>query len=184
MQLTLKQYRIIKLVIVFILAVSFTQLIVLKSFFWPIALLAVSSLFLIYLRKKVKGILADERDYITAGKSALLAIQIYSWIAVVAMFLLYASTDLNPHYEAIAITLAFSVCILMILYSFIFRYYNKVKFSDKKIIFIIIASLIFIAMVIFTLRVFSGEDGWICQDGQWQKHGNPSFSAPTVECKL
>ena len=125
MELTLKQYQKIRLVAVIILAMAFGNLIVLKSFFIAIGLLAVSSLLLMYLRKQVKGVLADERDYAIGGKAALLAIQIYSWIAVVCMFAFYALSDKNQYYYPIAMTLAFSTCLLMIGYSIIFRFLNK-----------------------------------------------------------
>ncbi len=53
--------------------------------------------------------------------------------------------------------------------------------TKNKIIVLVIALVIFLS--IFTLRLFSGEDNWICQKGQWIKHGNPSASAPTTLCK-
>jgi len=46
------------------------------------------------------------------------------------------------------------------------------------IIIIIIAAL----LVVFGLRLFSGEDNWICQNGQWVKHGMPSAPMPTTGC--
>jgi len=183
MELNLKQYRTIKIIIVFGLAFFVSQSIVFRNFFAPVVLLAISSLVLLYLRKKVKGILADERDYAMVGKSAFLAIQIYSWIAVVCMFLFYAMSDLNPYYEAIAMTLAFSTCILMLLNSVIFRYYDKFKFSDKRFIYSVAVLILFVVMAVFAIRMFSGEDNWICDKGQWVKHGNPSFSAPNRVCK-
>jgi hypothetical protein len=33
------------------------------------------------------------------------------------------------------------------------------------------------------LRLISGEDDWICSDGSWVKHGNPSQPIPSAECK-
>lgn len=34
-----------------------------------------------------------------------------------------------------------------------------------------------------TLRILSGdEDTWLCEDGQWVKHGNPSSAEPTSGC--
>lgn len=183
MQLTVKQYQRIKLGLVFVLALIFSQSLVLKNFFLPIIILIISSLLLMYLRKQVKEVIADERDYATAGKSATLAIQIYSWVAVIAMFILYAFSNLNPYYYSIAMTLAFSTCILMLLYSLIFRFYNKIKFSDKKSIFIILVLILFLFLAIFSIRLFSGEDNWICQNGKWIKHGQPNFPAPTTECR-
>jgi uncharacterized membrane protein len=125
MQLTLKQYQVARLAITFFLALSFANLLILKNFFLPIILLAVASLVLMYLRKSVKGVLADERDYQVAGKAALLAIQVCSWIGAVIMFVLYAFSDKNIIFEPIAMTLAFSVCVLMISYSLIFKYFIR-----------------------------------------------------------
>jgi uncharacterized membrane protein len=125
MQLTLKQYNAIRLIIIVLLAFLFSQALVFKNFFMPVILLVATSLLLIYLRKQVKEIIADERDYDLARKSAFLAMQVYSWIAVVIMFLFYALSETNSYYYPIAMTLAFSVCGLMLLQSFIFRFLSK-----------------------------------------------------------
>jgi len=183
MQLTVKQYQRIKLGLVFVLALIFSQSLVLKNFFIPVVVLIISSLLLMYLRKQVKGIIADERDYATAGRAAILAIQIYSWIVVVSMFILYALSDLNPYYYSVAMTLAFSTCILMLLYSLIFKFYNKIKFSDKKTIFLVVTVTSVLILGVFTVRFFSGEDNWICQNGEWVKYGQPDFPAPTTQCR-
>jgi hypothetical protein len=48
----------------------------------------------------------------------------------------------------------------------------------------IIAALIILVLlgVFFTIRVISGEDDWICQNGEWIKHGNPNAQKPTASC--
>jgi hypothetical protein len=53
-----------------------------------------------------------------------------------------------------------------------------------KKIFLGIILLVVVALVgLLTLRFLSGdEDTWLCQDGQWVKHGNPSASMPSSEC--
>lgn len=178
-----KQYQKVRIAIVILISFLFSQGLMLHSFLIPMFVLVIASLVLLYLRGKVEGIVADERDYTTAGKAALLAIQAYSWLGVAAMLALYANSDLNPAYEPIALSLSFSICILMLLYSVLFRYYNRIKFSDKGLVYAFAVLVLFIIMAFGTLRVFSGEDSWICQDGNWIKHGNPSFSAPTTECK-
>lgn len=146
MELTLKQYNTIRLIIVFILAMFIGNMIVLKNYFLPLILIAVASILLFSLRKKVKGVLADERDYELGGKSALLAMQIYSWTAVVAMFVFLAFSDINPVYSAIAQTLSFSVCYFMLLYSAIFGYYNKKNFKDRKFILTALILTFFLAV--------------------------------------
>lgn len=52
--------------------------------------------------------------------------------------------------------------------------------SIKKTIFVIAA----LAAVLLTIRFLFGglEDTWICDGGQWVKHGNPSASIPTEPC--
>jgi hypothetical protein len=53
--------------------------------------------------------------------------------------------------------------------------------------FKILKWLIYIAIIVgaFMLgaKLFSKEDTWICQDGKWVKHGNPSAEKPTEPCK-
>ncbi|MDD5250996.1 MAG: DUF2178 domain-containing protein, partial [Patescibacteria group bacterium] len=122
-------------------------------------------------------------DYATGGRAALLAIQIYSWAAVAGMFVLYALRDTNPAYEAVGLTLAYSTCALMLLYGVIFRYYNRFSLSSKRRLYVVFAALLFLALAVFGLRLFSGEDDWICQGGQWVRHGQPSFPAPSVPCR-
>lgn len=181
--MTLKKYQKIKLIITVVIAVIFSQAILYQNYLIPLATLVVASLVLIYLRRQVKEVIADERDYTNAGKSASLAIQIYSWISVVAMFILYSFKNLNPAYEPIAMTLAFSTCLLMFVYSLIFKFQNKIKFTQNKTKFIIFIIILSIFSAIFTLRLFSGEDNWVCQNGQWIEHGHPDFPAPTSLCK-
>lgn len=181
--MTQKQYQAIRLAIVVVMAIFFSQAIYFKNYFIPVAVLVIMSLAMMYLRKKVKGVIADERDYATGGKAALLAIQLYSWFAVCVMFIMYGLKDTNPAYEPIAMTLAFSTTILMLAYAAIFRYYNKFKLTDWKLIYTVIVLIVFTVMAIFTLRVMSGEDNWICSDGQWVQHGHPDFPAPQAECK-
>lgn len=181
--MTLKKYQQIKLIVTVIIAVIFSQAILYQNYLIPLATLIISSSVLIWLRRQVKEIIADERDYALAGKSASWAIQIYSWIAVVAMFVLYAFKNINPAYEPIALTLAYSTCFLMFTYSLIFKFQSRAKFTKDKNKFILFAIVLAIFAAIFTLRFFSGEDNWVCQNGQWVEHGHPDFAAPTIPCK-
>jgi len=57
----------------------------------------------------------------------------------------------------------------------------------KYILFLVI--LIFIGIIItivsdtfFNTRFWSGEDTWICQNGEWVKHGQPSAPMPKALC--
>jgi len=99
------------------------------------------------------------------------------------MIILYAKQDLNPSFLPVAVTLAYSVCFLMILYSLIFHFFDKIVFMAGKKVYTVIGIIIILAVAFLGLRLLSGEDDWMCRNGQWVKHGNPSFPAPSVECK-
>ena len=57
----------------------------------------------------------------------------------------------------------------------------------KKIIIIIIIGMLMIGGLmavsyVFNLSWFAGEDSWICVNGEWIKHGNPSAPKPDRPC--
>ena len=52
-----------------------------------------------------------------------------------------------------------------------------------KLFWKIFIPLILVLIVVFGLRFFSGdEDAWLCQNGEWIKHGQPSAPRPTSGC--
>lgn len=161
---------------------TISQSIIFENFILPIVAIIISTLILLFFRGKVKDIIADERDYLLAGKSALLSMQIFSWIAVLAMFVLFYFKHLNPAYEYIGMTLAYSVCLLMIMYSMIFTFQSKESISKHRSKFIVFAIILALFIGIFSIRFFSGEDNWVCQNGVWVEHGHPDFPAPNTIC--
>jgi uncharacterized membrane protein len=181
--MTLKEYQKVRMAFVVLTAIIFSQAVYYKNYFIPITLLLVASLIHLWLRRRVKEVMIDERDRALAGRSALLAIQVYAWLAVLPMFYFYALRDTNPAYEAIGTTLAFSTLILLLVHALVFRYYERVIFSDKKLLYTFLIAFVFVFLFIVSIRALSGEDDWICQNGQWVMHGHPSFPAPTVPCK-
>jgi len=53
----------------------------------------------------------------------------------------------------------------------------------NKKIFIILPVILTVLLAIVLIRLFSGEDNWICQNNEWVKHGYPSAPKPTKPCK-
>jgi len=53
----------------------------------------------------------------------------------------------------------------------------------KKPLFLLIVFIIIILTAI-ALRLFGAEDTWLCQNGQWVKHGQPRAPQPTAACGL
>ena len=56
-------------------------------------------------------------------------------------------------------------------------------FMKKSLLKLILFILIAVILFIIGARFVSGEDSWMCSDGQWVKHGNPSLPMPTSECR-
>ena len=54
----------------------------------------------------------------------------------------------------------------------------------KKTIIVIIIAIVILAAVWLGIRFIIGgpEDTWICENGQWVKHGQPSAPKPTTPC--
>jgi spore germination protein GerM len=53
----------------------------------------------------------------------------------------------------------------------------------KRTVTIVVATLLAAAAIVVGLRLLGGdEDTWLCRDGQWVKHGNPSSPKPTAPC--
>jgi len=55
---------------------------------------------------------------------------------------------------------------------------NKGEFVIKKLAI----AMILVLLLIVAIKSFSKEDDWICKDGQWEKHGNPSAPMPEKTC--
>jgi len=53
---------------------------------------------------------------------------------------------------------------------------------NKKVL-IILGLILAIGVAVLAARLISPEDTWICKDGAWVKHGNPSGPMPTGSCK-
>jgi len=52
----------------------------------------------------------------------------------------------------------------------------------KQIVFWIGAVVLIILAVAFASKFFGGEDAWVCENGQWIKHGSPSAQKPQTSC--
>ncbi len=181
--MTLKKFRIIQLFLIMALAGLVGWATVRQNYAIPILATALAVILLFYLQSRVKEIMADERDYEVGGKAARLAITVFSWIMIIVMFAFLAFRGREPEFETIAVALAYAVCLLMILYTFFFRYYNKIAFLEKKFVYIVVGVLLILLLTIAGVRLLSGEDDWMCKDGQWIKHGQPSAPMPSLECK-
>lgn len=40
-----------------------------------------------------------------------------------------------------------------------------------------------VILILFLFRFLSPEDSWVCQNGEWIKHGSPTVEQPTTKCE-
>lgn len=125
--MSLKTYKICRLAIIIVLSASISVSLTLKNYFLPVVFMCTAMAGMYYCKKQLKtsNVLADERDYQTAGKASRYAIYIFSWVAAVGTFVLMALSEKNPALYNLSQYLAFSVCFLMLLNAFLFKYFNK-----------------------------------------------------------
>lgn len=123
--LSLATYRKLRIGITIVTAFIFSQMLVLQNYVIPVATLVVSALVLLYLRSRVDGIIADERDRAIAGRAALLAMQLTSWAGAIGTFVFYAMRDQDPTYELLGIVLSSATFLLLITYSVAFHLMSR-----------------------------------------------------------
>ena len=125
--MTLKQFKFAKIITTIVVAIIVSQNVINREFFIPIVTVILASLILLYLKGRVKEVIADERDLNIAGKAAIITVQIYGWLAMIATFIFYSQQEKNPAFAPIAVTLGYSTCILLLIYASAFQIYNKIK---------------------------------------------------------
>jgi len=125
--MTLKQYKTCRLVIVVVLSMSISISISLENYYLPIIFVLSSLAGIYYCRKhlQVATIMVDERDYQVAGKAARYTIFTYGLLGSVSTFILMAISQKGDVLYVLSQYLAFSVCFLMLLNAFLFRYLSK-----------------------------------------------------------
>jgi len=181
--MTLQQFKRLQLIVVIIVSAAIAESIVMRNTFLAVIVMIASVLVLLQVKTRVKEVITDERDMAIAGNAAQLTIRIFGWIAAIASIVLVTQRDRNPSFMIIAAVISYGTCLLLILYAVIARYYGLVteaKYGKLRWIAMIVVLAI---VVIAGLRLFSGEDDWICQNGTWIEHGHPDFPAPTPPCQ-
>lgn len=180
--MTSKQFIFVRLLVVMLIASTISSFIIAGNYMVPIIVAITGAITLYAMKKKVKDVIEDERDYEVAGKAARYAITVYTAISSLVIIVLFSQREGRPEFELVGSVLAYSICALMILYSLIFKYYQKIIIMKNRNLMIALCILAILLFTVFGLRLFSGEDDWICQDGQWVMHGHPDAPMPTKSC--
>jgi len=123
-----KTFTIIKLIVVILLSTMISISITMDNYILPIVGIIAAASFLYVMTKKVKDVMADERDYKIAGKSARISITIYSMVMVIIGITTLGLSKAHPEFEFASHVMLYSTCMLMILNGVLFKIYSK--YSD------------------------------------------------------
>lgn len=122
-----KTYKIFRMFFVMILAGICSASVVRGNYVLPIVVAVTAAIVMFGVKKRVEGVLADERDYKNAGDAARWALTVYAMGAALAGMTLMATRTNNLLFEPIAQVLVYSACGLMVVQSLLFKYFQSRK---------------------------------------------------------
>jgi uncharacterized membrane protein len=127
-----KQFTAIRIFILIIMVGLISWAIVSGNAWIPIPVIIAALVIQLFVRRRVKEVVVDERVYSIAEKASLVAFRIFGIAAAVIGATLVAlgwqsASDLYK----IGLTLAYAVCGLLVIYYIAYIYYNR-KYSGKK----------------------------------------------------
>ena len=70
----------------------------------------------------------------------------------------------------------------MLTYASIAKYLQRMPTDGRRAPYVALLALVLGLVIIFGMRIMSGEDSWTCVNGAWVAHGKPSIPAPTTAC--
>ena len=130
--MSFKQFTLIRILVIIVMAFLISWGITSGNAWIPIPVALVALVILLLFRRGVKEIVVDERIYSIAEKASYLAFRIFGIAAAVTAATFVAlGQGVVPELEPIGLTLAFSVCGLLVIYYIAYIYYNR-KHSGKK----------------------------------------------------
>lgn len=116
----LKMRLVFAAVIAGVVSISVTQ----GNYLIPLIIAVTAALALYAMKKSVKEVIEDERDYQTAGNAARWSVIIYATLAAAGSMVLMSMRQQDPSYELAGSVLAYSACFLMLLQSILFKYFE------------------------------------------------------------
>lgn len=123
--MTTKTFAVIRTLTAFFLASVMAQAIIYNNYVLAIVAVVGAIVVVMTSKKKVNGVMVDERVIAISGNAARFSINIFSVVGSGLMFVLMFFRDSNQTYYVIASVLAYSICALLLLYSLTFKYYEK-----------------------------------------------------------
>ena len=107
------------------LAAIMAQAVIFSNYILAIIAVVGALLVVFTSAKKVEGVSSDERTISIGGHAARMSVTIFSVFGAAISFILIMQRGAGEIYQATGYVLSYSVCALLILYSLLFKYYEK-----------------------------------------------------------
>jgi uncharacterized membrane protein len=122
-----KQYKSCRIAIVIALSLAISVSISVQNYYLPILFVLTAMAGMYYCRKQLvtEEVMADERDYKVAGDAARYTITIYGTLGAVSMFVMMGISQGEGLLYDLSQFVAYSVCFIMLLNAFMFKYLSK-----------------------------------------------------------
>ncbi len=123
--MTKKTFLVFRIITTIILGMVVGVSVTYDNWYLPVVVMLFAFAFLYTLKKRVREVIADERDYKVAGRASYLAMTVYTIASAVLGIILFIIGKESTAISAVANTLVFSACFFMLLYSFLFKVYIR-----------------------------------------------------------
>jgi len=130
--MSFKQFTIMRIVVIVIMAGLISWAVTSGNAMIPIPVAIAAFVILLLFRRGVKEVVVDERIYSISEKASLITFRVFGIMAaVIGATLVALSRETIPALEPLGFTLAYAACGLVLIYYIAYIYYNR-KYSGKK----------------------------------------------------
>jgi uncharacterized membrane protein len=130
--MSVKAYRIWMVSIMIVVAGLAGWGVTVGNAFIPAPALVAGAAVLYFCRRRIKAVVEDERIYRIGDWASRRTVEIVLiTMALVSSTLLALGTDERPEFETIGMTLGYSVCTILLLYTALYNYFSR-KYGGKE----------------------------------------------------
>ena len=130
--MSIKAYRLWMAAVMIIVAALVGWAVSTGNAFIPAPAVIAGTVILYFCRRRLKVVVEDERIHRIGDQASRRTIEIaLIAMAAVASTLLALTTDERPELETVGVTLGYSICSILVLYTILYNYFSR-KYSGKE----------------------------------------------------
>lgn len=124
--MTLKQYKTARMLVALFIAATISVSVTLNNIYLAVAAVLIGMLFMIVIKRRIKGVAADERVMTVSEKASRITFAIFTPIIGIASFILIMIGEQgNPRLKFLGMVLSYLTLLSIAIYSFTFYFINR-----------------------------------------------------------